>query len=623
MDLKELNHAGEHGVFGSITVTGDIDSKNLKTVRRDVNLIQNNQVKLNTKIDNYWDSLSDDGILTPLEKISLRKEWEGITQSYAALYDLASEKQLLNTPYWVDYDEAFFTLKNYLFTQEAIFDNMESTTVLNDKDEFDQYFSEYYHSQQFVNLAITTGLIDKLGLRALTSLEEEGTNGELAFYRGELYQYDENMWVKIGTSEYLGVITNTADISDTLQDGQYLMAGGDLVFSDILYVNGEELLVNGETLLIQYLHIEELGTILYWEDGLWHVADEDDPRYIAVLADYFTVTGQMPAIFVSAIQEIAETVIPPEPRYLGVSTTAPVNKNKGDYFLYSGINVGDWVKSRIYRWSGTEWVMMDPEDETESDYYMRALQDILTLEAAGDGYFSNLFCNAFFTNKASINALKVHTIYLYDTGAIQSQNSTYVSETTGLRIDATGNVDANGTMHIKGPCAIGHSISGIGNYNLYIDGNTYIGGNAKVKADLEAKTFSTPNYSETSRTGVYIDSSSIGGYNYPLKAAMMVARQIRGWGGSLLLENAYVPVLGCDPTLCTTTASIKSRCNQYNLLGNWVHATGFLRFNATRYNVSRVRYEDNTSPKKLYYITVDGTLDSSAVGDITEVHVYI
>ena len=130
MDLKELNHAGEHAVFGSIKVLGDIDGKNVRTIRRDVDLIQNTQYKLKQKVDNYWSSLSDDGIITPVEKIALHKEWESIVQSHAALYEQAQEKQLTEMPYWQDYEDAYDALKKMLFTDEGIFDLMEDNTEL-------------------------------------------------------------------------------------------------------------------------------------------------------------------------------------------------------------------------------------------------------------------------------------------------------------------------------------------------------------------------------------------------------------------------------------------------------------------------------------------------------------
>ena len=578
MDLKELNHAGEHAVFGSIEVLGDIESSNLKTVRREVNLIQNTQVKLNTKVDEYWEDLSDDGIITPTEKIALRKEWEGIQQTYNALYQEALAKQILNTPYWIDYDTAYDTLKDVLFTDEAIFDFMENTSTLKDKDALDEAFSEYYYSQQFVNLAITTGLIDKLGLRSLTSLEEEGYNGELAFYRGELYQYLDDTWVKVNTQPYLGIINNNTSALTQAEEGQYFLTGTTPFYiMDELYVNEMALVVNNDTLLVTY-EKTELGKIYYKHNDVWVQADDDDPRYIAILADYITVTGQMPEMFVEQVKEIAETTIPPQPKYLGVSSTSPANPNKGDYFVYSGISTGDWVKSRIYRWSGSLWERLDYDDYNNSDYYMSALQDILNLENAGDGYFSSLFCNAFFANQASINALKVKTIYLYNTGAIQSQNATYVAETTGLRIDASGNIDANGSVHIKGPCAIGTSLSNRGNYDVMIAGHT------KVVGEIVSKSFFSENYNAATKTGVAINpyNPSIL-INDALRAGTLEANRIIPWDYRGRIFIAYIDVAGALGHTYGDTITDKSAIRDFIINSGSIY---FFAFGGVVVNVS-------------------------------------
>lgn len=461
MDLKELNHAGEHAIFGSIEVLGDIDGKGMRTIRREINSMQQQQASFTRKIDNYWSDLSNDGIITPVEKTSLLKEWEGIAQSYTALYAQASEKQLTNTQYWLDYAAAYEALKTELFTTEKIFDNMYENTTLSDKDAFDSIFSEYYYEEKFVTLAITAGLIDKLGLRALTSLQEEGTDGELAFYHGELYQYVEDTWVKIGTETYLGIVNQMSDLPEIKQEGQYFIAGQVFPVMCPLVINNKILEINGKILMIKYLDYAAAGQILYWHNNRWNLAADDDPRYIAVLADYYKATGGMPALFAEEVQKVSGNE-----SYVGVYSTAPANPKKNFYFLYSGITAGDWVHARIYKYNGTLWEEMDPADDGESKYYMNALQDILLLEEAGSGYFSTLFCNAFFTNKASINALKVQTIYLNDNGNIQSEKDAYIPGVQGLLIDAKGNIDANGTTHIGGTCTI--------------DGNTTIGGICNV-----------------------------------------------------------------------------------------------------------------------------------------------
>lgn len=487
MDLKELNHAGEHAVFGSIKVLGDIDGKNVRTIRRDVDLIQNTQYKLKQKVDNYWSSLSDDGIITPVEKIALHKEWESIVQSHAALYEQAQEKQLTEMPYWQDYEDAYDALKKMLFTDEGIFDLMEDNTELINVDNFNNKFSEYYYAEKFIQLALATGIIDKLGLRTLTSLDDPGADGDLAFYRGELYQHVNGVWVKVGTEDYLGTLSSLQPALWSATQGQYFLVSSDFVITEAFYVNDEPFFVNDEPFYVGHITTEYAK--IYYYDGKWKKAQDSDPRYIAILVDYMALTGELPESLTNRIIEVINNTLP---QYHGVSDIAPVNPHEGDWFYYVGVTTGDtkydWIKGRIHIYKGNSWENMAADDDTASQYYMRALQDILTYEVIDEnGYFSNIFCNAFFTNKASINALRVQTIFLYDTGALQSENATYSPGQVGLRIDAAGNIDANGTAHIKGPCAIGMQLSELGNYNIGI------GGNAKISGEINATggTFSS------------------------------------------------------------------------------------------------------------------------------------
>lgn len=487
VELKELNHAGEQGVFGSIRVLGEIDSDNLKTIKRDVNIMQNVQTKVNTKINNYWTSLSDDGIITTGEKQQLRREWETIQQTYAALLAQATAKALISTSYWTDYQDAYDDLRDLLFITEKVFDDMHSDTTLTDKDNFNDIFHAYYYSEQFVQVAIMSGLIDKLGLRGLEDLTEEGTEGELAFYRGELYQYHNNAWARIGTESYLGTLSTHVQQLDEATEGNYFLAAARFAISTNLIINGEQLIINDKMLVVSYLTLT--GKIYSFNNGYWHVVDDDDPRYLAILADYMNLTGQVPALLLDTIEEVVRDPVR-NPQYLGVSNTIPSSPKKGDYFVYSGTTTGSWTKNRIYRYDGSDWEVLDPDNDGDSHYYMSALQDILTLEQAGDGYFSMIFCNAFFTNKASINALKVQTIYLYGTGVIQSEQQTYVAETTGLKIDASGNIDANGNTHLgagsSNKLAIGVKLTNNTDFNNF---DVVIGGKVLLYGNLISRGF--------------------------------------------------------------------------------------------------------------------------------------
>jgi hypothetical protein len=472
MELKELNHAGEQGVFGSLRVLGDIDNKNIKTIKRDVNVMQNVQTKMNTKINNYWTSISDDGIINIEEKQALKREWETIQQTYAALLAQATAKALISTSYWQDYQDAYDDLEELIFVTEKVFDDMYNATTLTDTENFNDIFHAYYYSEQFVQLAIMSGLIDKLGLRGLESLTEPGVEGELAFYRGELYQYHNNAWVRIGTESYMGMISTYVQQLDEATEGNYFLASGVFYLTVNLIINGEQLYINDDIFCIKIK--TKVGKIYSFENGFWHPVKDSDPRYMAILADYMSLTGQVPNLMLDSIEEVVREPNR-NPKYLGVSNTDPFLPKKGDYYVYSGITTSTRVRDRIYRYDGTAWEELSLADfDVNSRYYMNALQDILTLEEAGDGYFSTLFCNAFFTNKASINALKVQTIYLEEDGAIQSNNETYSAGEVGLRIDADGNIDANGDTHIGGTCTI--------------DGNTTISGNAIIAGQLNGAT---------------------------------------------------------------------------------------------------------------------------------------
>lgn len=493
MELKELNHAGEQGVFGALRVLGDVKSKNIQTLSRDLGILQNVTVKVNTKIDSYWDSLSSDGIITPVEKISLHKEWEAIEQTYAALLAQVTAKALVSTSYWQDYKDAYDALKELLFETEKIFDDMYNSTTLSDIDDFNLIFHEYYYSQQFVQVAITSGLIDKLGLRGLESLTEPGVEGELAFYRGELYQYHNNAWERIGTDSYLGMVSTHVQQLDEATEGNYFLASGRFYLTGKLFINNEQLYINNE---IFYITIKtKVGKIYSFDNGDWHPVPDSDPRYLAILADYMNLTGQVPALLLDCIEEVVRE---PDrnPKYLGISNTDPAAPKMGDYYVYSGITTSTRVKDRIYRYNGTDWEELDPDNDGNSRYYMNALQDILTNERAGDGFFSVAFCNAFFTNKASINALKVHTIYLEQQGAIQSNNADYTEGLVGLKIDADGNIDANGDSHIKGKVAIGVQLKNdqgqympeFDDYDVVIGGNTLFTGHASIDGTLNGAT---------------------------------------------------------------------------------------------------------------------------------------
>ncbi|MBO7735087.1 MAG: hypothetical protein J6S67_21165 [Methanobrevibacter sp.] len=201
----------------------------------------------------------------------------------------------------------------------------------------------------------------------------------------------------------------------------------------------------------------------------------------------------------SAIDTELDTKVDHLPEYLGRSSTTPSNPGAGDFFVYSGASSGSWYKSDVYRYdpdntySGEygsgHWQRLDSTDFAYHSYYMMALEDILALNNASDGYFASLFASAFWTNSATMEKLSTKTIYLRQGGYMMSDNLLYEEGVTGLRIDAAGNLDANGNTHIAGKVAIGVPLknsqgqleSDFDDYDVVIGGNTKIGGNVDLK----------------------------------------------------------------------------------------------------------------------------------------------
>ena len=484
MRLKEANHAGEAGIYGSLTVIGDVKAKNVRRIERNVDMIQQESVRQQAQVQDYWSKLSDDGRITPLEKKIIKKEWESIGQSYTALLTQATAQGLTGTDYWEDYAGAFEDLRTYLFTTIELFDDMEATTELADRDTFNGYFSSYYYAEKFLQMAMTAGIVDKIDLQILSSLDDPGTEGDIKVYRGSFYQYKDGVWVKLGSEGYLGILNSYSEIDNPPSEGQYFLAGSNMLFIEAFYVNGEQFYVNDDIFGVKAQQALK-GEVWYYHNGTWAKAQEDDWRYISCMQDYMILMGTLPVnvkeIFQTEIKQTGEL-------YLGISSSIPQNVTDGQYFVYSGTTVTNWTYSKIYKYvEGTGWEELDATLPQNQDYYMRCLKDILSLNDVDDGYFAVIFAQAFFANTAALNSLAVRTITLASNGNIQSEETVYAYHTSGLKIDADGNIDANGVTHIGGSCTI--------------DGDLDVGSQAGVLGNLTVQSINVNNNAKIKNTG--------------------------------------------------------------------------------------------------------------------------
>lgn len=528
MKTYENNMADQALVVKSLKVLDKVEGGAFKEIRQSVESVRKQTNVISRQQDEYWKTLSDDGIITPIEKQSLLRESHNIDRSFAAITQQAATLGIASA-ILEDYIATYNALRTYLFTTLKLFDDMQSETNIDDRDTFNAYFSGYYFSENFVLLAITAGILDTIDFRVLQSLTEPGEEGETAIYHGALYQYVNGQWKNVTTGAYKGPRTELPPD----EEEAFFIVSESFTMSESLIVNDEELLVNGDTLLVTHTYLK--GYIYYFQAGTWHPEwDKTNWRYAAAFADVLNITGELPQIFqdgLDAIQanldaavltledEIAAkqgqyTIIGGEmvliddllpqiieeyneqqsqiddqqteidskinhlPVYYGGTSVAPGSPQEGDFYLFTGSGENN---CKVRRYHNAAWEWLDPTNTNYRNYYMMALQDILSNSGAGTATFSNAFAQNFWAACANMETLDVKTIYLRNDGKIQSAELTYVPESVGTRIDADGDIDANGNTHIKGKCAIGVPLTGNTDFN---DFDVVIGGKTAFKSSM-------------------------------------------------------------------------------------------------------------------------------------------
>ena len=479
MTLNERNYAGDHVVVGSLEVLGDVKGGSITQIKRNIDLVQQ-QAEAAIKTQNrYWEELSSDSVITPIEKQQLLKEFKSIQNSYAAIYTQAVSVGQEASQYVQDYIAAYDDLYAYLYTTLKLFNDMESSTDIENRTTFNTKFYNYYYDESFVLVALSKGLLNSVSIRVLSSLLEAGTEGEVGLYHGGLYQYTNGHWKNVTTGNYKGALS----APPVAEEDAFFLASEDFIIVEELYINDEQLIINGDTLGVTRLYKQ--GYIYYCRDGLWYEEqDRTNYLYVAAFADVLNITGELPQIFQDAIDNLQAQINNNKiPKYRGVSASNPATPIEGDYFVYSGTTTATRRNSDIYQYQSGEWVRLDPLLSQNSTYYMQALDDILQLNNANDGYFAALFAQALFANNAFLNAVFTKILTLRGpNGYIQSENyDPQDPESTGFRIDYEGDADFNGNTHIAGKVAIGVPLSGNTDFNTY---DVIIGGNSKFGGEL-------------------------------------------------------------------------------------------------------------------------------------------
>ena len=90
-----FNYADKELVVGSLKVLGNVSGRESEKVRQNLEMLQNTLKSQQARQDNYWGSLTQDGVISAVEKKQLKKEFEGIEQTHTALMKQATDKGIL------------------------------------------------------------------------------------------------------------------------------------------------------------------------------------------------------------------------------------------------------------------------------------------------------------------------------------------------------------------------------------------------------------------------------------------------------------------------------------------------------------------------------------------------
>lgn len=462
---KEINNADSHMTVQSLTVIKGIKNAGIATIKKEIQGLKQSTAQFTEKQNEYWKSFSSDGVISTSEKQILKKEWGQIDLTFSNIIKLANDSDLQDTNDVNAYKEQYYLLYTYLFETLKLFDDMTKPTSIENREIFNTYYANYYAAETEIQTKLLIGMVDVQGMRVLENLTGIGVEKEVAVYLGQLYQYSNGQWTAIPTDGYLGI----KDACPVGAIGQFFLSGtSDFYYPIKIKVNGKYLKASNGDFIVATKKVEKGFIYTFTETGWVKVINKNDYRYVIALNDLLEIGEKLPA----NLQDVFDEKIDHVPCYLGSFSIDPKDAQEGDWYTYNGVTTTLREKGQVYLYqmntAGTalSWVKLNPEDVNNSSYFMASLKDVLETNAAGPGYFTTVFCNAFFSNTASITSLQTQTISLKDDGLIKSGDSIYEQYKSGMCIDAAGNADFNRNTHIGG--------------NLQVDGVTTLGNDTRV-----------------------------------------------------------------------------------------------------------------------------------------------
>lgn len=428
--LQEENKAGTHLKVGSLEVLQDFTGAGVQRIINRIDQTAQSVSTLAGEVDRSYREAVSDNKITPTEKKQLKKQWNEIQQTYAAILATAETKHLSTDPIIIAYSNAYNELIAYLSLID-LFGDMSSTTEIASAEEMETHYNDYFSLQTYAQAIIN-------GTKELNSLDDPGEEGQSAWYKNVLYVYRNGTWVKANTESYLGIYN---EYQSPQNDGSYFLAGTN--FSDVLIntikAEGKTLTANGKKIAVRRTY--KRGYIYLTDNGLWKtISDKNDWRYIVSLLDLSNVGVEPPPALTGIVSNSVDYA------YLSIAYTMPTVARPGNYVVWGSHDTDLYKKGAIYKYNGEIWEYQDPKKSSSYSMYMTALTDIAkTTDSEDANFFTEIYANTIIANQAVIKSLFTQKIVLSKTGTFESEE---FSVKTGFRLGGSGDFSCrNGTFH--------------------------------------------------------------------------------------------------------------------------------------------------------------------------------
>lgn len=274
------NQSDKYLTVGGINVLGDMTSPILKKIENEVQDTFDKTQTLAAQQKEYWSELSNDNVITPVEKKQIKQELSIIEKTYSSVIKKAEEFKQEFNPLVTAYATAYRKLKDYI-NDLNLFDYMSKSTKV-DKADFNTYFSDYYEYEAIVQSVFLEK--DSYKIRVLNNLTAEGEDGEVAIYRNGFYRWNGEKWELVGGGSYLGCFDYIpeANIDD------FFLVRADFTGHIKYKVNGKFLKSNGKFLVSSKQF--KKGFIYKLGAKSWEIIElKSDHRYFLATEDLLEI----------------------------------------------------------------------------------------------------------------------------------------------------------------------------------------------------------------------------------------------------------------------------------------------------------------------------------------------